>query len=444
MGATLPLVAAPFWTRTGTLPGAPEHVGRDAFLAHARRAAADLPEAGFVINLCEDHYHFAVGFAAALLRGATSLLPPDRTAGTLSRLRDRYGEVAVLAGPADPHPGAGTEPLRLPPAPSGPPAGAGPVPAIPAGQSAVVAFTSGTTGEPRANRYSWGELAAAGDLSLDRLGPAPGGGVVATVPAQHLYGLELAILWPFRGGLGLHAERPFYPADVLDRLATMPEPRVLVTTPIHLKGLLEAGLDWPRTDRILSATAPLDPSLAEGAERASGAELWEIYGCSEGGSLASRRTARDPLWRWHPGVRPAGGGADGALEAEHLGRTVPLNDAIEAVDGERFRLKGRREDLVKVAGKRASLAELNRVLTAIPGVRDGLFLAPAQEDGRPAALVVAPELSREDILEALARDVDAVFLPRPLHFVDALPRTAAGKLPRARLAPLLRALGEDP
>ncbi len=63
----------------------------------------------------------------------------------------------------------------------------------------------------------------------------------------------------------------------------------------------------------------------------------------------------------------------------------------------------------------------------------------ASEDGiaRLAAVVVAPGLSRSALLDALRGRIDAVFLPRPLVFVDALPRAATGKLPREALLSLL-------
>jgi acyl-coenzyme A synthetase/AMP-(fatty) acid ligase len=67
---------------------------------------------------------------------------------------------------------------------------------------------------------------------------------------------------------------------------------------------------------------------------------------------------------------------------------------------------------------------------------------------RLAALVVAPGLTPAALRAALAPAVDPVFMPRPLLVVEALPRTAAGKLPRAALeaaleAALGRATGAD-
>jgi acyl-coenzyme A synthetase/AMP-(fatty) acid ligase len=112
---------------------------------------------------------------------------------------------------------------------------------------------------------------------------------------------------------------------------------------------------------------------------------------------------------------------------------VPLADVIELRGQGRFLLHGRTADLVNIAGKRTSLAHLNYHLNSIEGVRDGTFVVPEQEGetvSRLTAYVVAPGLSGENLMNALRQRIDAAFLPRPLHFVDALPRNETGKLPR--------------
>ncbi len=96
--------------------------------------------------------------------------------------------------------------------------------------------------------------------------------------------------------------------------------------------------------------------------------------------------------------------------------------------------------MVNIAGKRASLAALNRQLGLIPGVRDGIFFIPDDQPGvatRLVALVVAPGLTESTILSELRKVIDPAFLPRPLYLLDNLPRTATGKLPRDTLIHLL-------
>jgi acyl-coenzyme A synthetase/AMP-(fatty) acid ligase len=58
---------------------------------------------------------------------------------------------------------------------------------------------------------------------------------------------------------------------------------------------------------------------------------------------------------------------------------------------------------------------------------------------RLAACVVAPGMEAPHLLTALREYIDPVFLPRPLVFVDALPRNRTGKLPRAALQALFQA-----
>ena len=104
------------------------------------------------------------------------------------------------------------------------------------------------------------------------------------------------------------------------------------------------------------------------------------------------------------------------MKGGHVELEVPLADVIELRGPGRFLLHGRTADLVNIAGKRTSLAHLNYHLNSIE-----------------TASVVAPGLSSEALMSALRQRIDGAFLPRPLHFVGALPRNEAGKLPRQAL-----------
>ncbi len=224
---------------------------------------------------------------------------------------------------------------------------------------------------------------------------------------------------------------------VSTELASLPRPRGLVTTPVHLRVLLAEAEALPPADFLLCATAPLSLQLAAQAEARFGAPLYEIYGCTESGGIAARRTVETVEWRAMAGVRLRVGEEGAWVRGGHVETEVPLADIIELKRGDRFLLHGRTADLVNIAGKRTSLAHLNYQLNSIEGVRDGAFVIPEQEGEKVARLtayVVAPGLTRRALMGALRRLVDAAFLPRPLHLVDALPRNETGKLPRASLA----------
>ncbi len=405
------------------------------FLGDVARLAAALPERQHLLNLCADRYHFAVGFAAALVRRQINLLPPNETPDLIERLAVRYPGVYCLS---DRPAGLASLETMLFPELGQHGATALRVPGVPVTQVAAIVFTSGSTGQPVPYRKSWGSLVrvARAEIEMLGLGAWPGMAVVGTVPSQHVFGLEATVLAVMQGGLALCARRPFYPADVRADLASLPRPRSLVTTPVHLRVLLAEPDDLPPVDFLLCATAPLSPQLAAQAEARFGAPLFEIYGCTESGGIAVRRTVETGEWRAMRNVKLRTGGERTWVKGGHVEIEVSLADVIELRGHGKFVLHGRTADLVNIAGKRTSLAHLNYHLNSIEGVRDGAFVVPEQEGAavtRLTAYVVAPALTSEALIDALRQRIDAAFLPRPLHFVDALPRNELGKLPRQSL-----------
>ena len=130
------------------------------------------------------------------------------------------------------------------------------------------------------------------------------------------------------------------------------------------------------------------------------------------------------------------------VQGGHVHEPTPLADLLKLQDGRRFRLLGRANDLIHVAGRRSSLGHLDYHLNSIEGVQDGAFWVPDEvPDGvvRPVAFVVAPELTREAIIGALRQRLEAPFVPRRVVHVPALPREATGKLTRESLRRFARA-----
>lgn len=407
------------------------------FLADAAALSAQLPAGRHVLNVCRDRYHFAVGFAAALLTDKVSLLPPTHTPEMVRQLQMFAPDVFCLHDLAEcdialpqlryPEPIASAEPAAIP--------------QIPAAQLAAIVFTSGSTGAPQPHRKTWSGLVRNVRAQASRLGLTPGHAIIGTVPPQHMYGFESTVLLPLQSGNALSSAHPFYPADIVGALQAVSAPRMLVSTPLHLRMLLEAALPLPEIALALSATAPLSPGLAESVETAFGAPLLEIYGSTETGQIASRQTTQGDVWQLFPEVRLVARDDRIWAEGGHVEIPIPLNDKIDLLPEGRFLLQGRLQDLVNIAGKRSSLAHLNVQLTSIPGVLDGAFYMPDETSHdhvtRLAACVVAPGLDARAVLAALRERIDAVFLPRPLVFVDALPRNSTGKLPREALKNLI-------
>ena len=311
-------------------------------------------------------------------------------------------------------------------------------------QLAAYVFTSGSTGTPLPYKKTWGRLLRCVRDGALRLGLLDGRHtIVGTVPPQHMYGFESSVLLGLQTGSAICAERPFYPADICSTLAQAPRPRVLISTPVHLRALLAAEVDLPQVDLVVSATAPLSRDLAREVEEKFATRLLEIYGSTETGQIATRRTAQTLEWQLWPGVTLTLDEAGQAwAQGGHVEQRTPMCDVLELTGGDRFLLHGRMADLVNIAGKRSSLAYLNHQLSSIQGVLDGTFFllddSHASSTGvtRVAAFVVAPDLNAAALTEELRRRIDPVFLPRPLMFVERLPRNGTGKLPQEALRAL--------
>lgn len=423
--------------------GAPLNVRQ--FLADVARVQAVLGDGGHVLNACRDRYHFTVGLAAALTLGKVTLLPSTHTPDVIRQLHSFAPDAVCLTDDKDcdiglprvPYPAAEPTAAR----------GAVLVPQICATQLATCVFTSGSTGTPVPHRKTFGPLVQCvreEALRLKLEGTAPWS-IVATVPPQHMYGFESSVLMALVSGHALCAERPFYPADIAATLAAVPRPRLLISTPVHLRALISTRTALPPTDLIVSATAPLTQQLAAEVEESYATRLLEIYGSTETGQIAARRTTESPQWQLWPGVRLAVRAGETWAEGGHIEQPTRLCDVLELTGEGRFLLHGRLADLVNIAGKRSSLGYLTHQLNSIAGVQDGAFFhfedprAANAQVSRVAACVVAPGLDAPRVLQALRERIDPVFLPRPLIFAPRLPRNGTGKLPQAALQELAAA-----
>jgi acyl-coenzyme A synthetase/AMP-(fatty) acid ligase len=408
-------------------------------LASAEALASAMPASPYLLNLCQDRYHFAVVFMAGLIPGRVSLQPSSQSAETMQRIqRDFQGVLCVTDVSMD---AAGLPCFEFEFPPAGLPALVQRIPELPADKLAAVLFTSGSTGVPQPHQKTWGKLVRSGRVEAERLGARQQGyTIVGTVPVQHSFGFESTFLMALHGGVPFWSGKPFYPLDIVEALAAAPAPRLLVTTPYHLSTLLAAGVELPPTAAVLSATAPLSQDLARQAEERFQAPVFEIYGSTETGQLASRRTTDGPGWTLLEGTRLEHEGDMTLATDGHVEGRVPLSDVVEKLSESHFLLHGRHADMVNIAGKRTSLAYLNHQICAIAGVCDAAFYWPDPVDERGVerlvAFVVAPELDRESLIRKLRQRVDVVFMPRPLVWVDALPRNSTGKLPRQLLTAL--------
>lgn len=429
-----PAAALPLLHDTAAFARKPEgFVTAAAFRAGVTLRARRLRAAGEIVNLCENRYRFLEAFAAAHQRGLTTLLPASHSPAAVTELIAAYpGSTALRDAPDE---DALLEEIDARDSPGD--------------FIAAIGHTSGSTGKPAAHAKSWSSLGSSTALNAAAIRSAMAAGdarrpwIVATVPPQHMYGFEMSVLLPLLAGFGIHAGRPLLPADVAATLHDVPPPRVLVSTPVHLRSLVESGIRFPEMATVVSATAPMTQVLASLIEDCFATVLIEMFGSTETCVIATRQTAREAGWRAYPGIRLRPVTAGTAVNAPWFAAEQLLQDILELAGDGTFTVIGRQSDLIEVAGKRASLADLTRRLAALPGVRDAVVFQPPPAAGgrasRCAAFVVAPGVSARAVAQRFGQVVDPVFVPRPLVIVPALPRNDVGKLPLAQLIEMLAA-----
>ena len=413
-------------------------LARGKLLREAAAIAAQLPAGRYLVNLCEQRDAFVLAFAAGVISGRTQLMPAARGESALAELRAEYPDSSTITDDEVARMRAGASQT-------------GAVPVLPPADEdrlVMIGFTSGSTGKSQPHAKRWRALANSARLNSAAIRAALGLGadapisVIGTVPAHHMYGIELTVLLPLFANMSVHADRPLFPADVAAVLAQPARPRLLVSTPLHLRALAESGLDFPDIDLIVSATAPLDPALARLVESRLRAPLLEMFGSTETCVFATRRTAQQDVWKIYDGISLEAGTDSTRVSAPWYESPQKLMDVLERRGTDGFVALGRNSDLVEVAGKRASLADITRRLMAVAGVQDAVAFQPdgaaAGVANRVAAVVVSRGVSAKEIAAQLSAGLDAVFLPRPLVLVEQIPRDAVGKVSRAKLLELTR------
>ncbi|MEZ4335569.1 MAG: class I adenylate-forming enzyme family protein [Sandaracinaceae bacterium] len=427
------------WTKDKTTTAAEmrAHVVGFASLLEPAREGEEL------LVICRDRYRFAVALQAAWERGYSVALPPNPQPETIRSIRSRPGVVTVI------HDVDGIDKgidVRDEGVVATAKAAVGKVPFTPLadpppGRRIATVYTSGSTGDHVPCPKTAGQLLGEARMQVDAFGVPVGARILPMVPAYHIYGLLWGVLIPLTSGASFHRHTPLHASEV----AGVGPIDVLVTVPAHLRGLLVAAPgELPAVSRVISSAAPLPPRVANAVRDRFGWTVTEIFGSSETGGIAWRESGGQGPWTPLPQV---------SIDADADGRMMldspwlSPDDARPFVGSDRVQLngdgtflhQGRADGVLKIGGVRVSLAEVERRLLDIDGVRDAGVLGVAVDGPRGYeihAAVVAPGLDRDAIRAALRGWLAPVAMPRRLKLVDALPRTESGKLRRQDLAAL--------
>jgi 4-coumarate--CoA ligase (photoactive yellow protein activation family) len=406
---------------------------------HACRIAAVLGAArGRVVLSCRHARSFVPGLLGAWLAGATVELLPNVQPGTLDRV-DADPEVAHVLHDDPARQGRAEKAIYVPAILAGPePAGAPRASMAALPEIAVRMTTSGTTERPRYVAKSMAQLL--GELAVLATVFPGARSVLSTVPLSHLYGLLFGALLPLRTGARIVSHEALLPADVAAVIARE-DVDLMISTPAHLRAMAAAAM--PRGLRVISSGAPLSPELHLGLVSGHGWQVTDVLGSTETGGIATRI---HPMNGWTPLPGVTVSAPDGHLVVESPWGGAPrveLADRIELRAGGTFHYLGRASELVKIAGKRADAQAIEATVRAVPGVTDVALHVHAAAGNEPRvalAITVAPDAAtgaRAAIIAAIREQFDAVFVPRIIKIVPAIPRTERGKLDAETLRELL-------
>lgn len=395
------------------------------------------------IAIDEGHpYRFAVLLNAVLWSGCTPVLFPGRGA-QFEALKDAYDAVLVDASDgvtvypkltlvvkmdAEPltiesltKPDA-TRPIRL--------------------------FTSGSSGTPKCIEKTVGLMDREAEVTTRLFGAVTEGAVVqSTVDPRHLYGLTFNIWFAFSAGRPIATTRRVYQ----EQLLTLPYPVALITTPTFMR-MLETTLAAPVLPFVLSAGGPLSDEAKATLTAWSPSTIYEIYGSTETGVVASRAhesnalaNAQTPDWTLIDEAMLSETADGWVLTSPLLPTGVMMLDDQLKLTGERtFHLLGRRDRVVKIGEVRLSLTEIERVvertlglvIRALPVVHGERTLIGAVVNEALSPKWTGQLPDRRAVTQALHGTLDPLARPRLWRSVPDWPMNAQGKVETQRLLEL--------
>jgi long-chain acyl-CoA synthetase len=337
---------------------------------------------------------------------------------------------------------------------------------------AVLLYTSGTSGEPRAAMLTHRALAAnvenLAGLGEDRMGPEDV--VLGVLPMFHAFGLNAVLGWAIATGAALVIDQRFDSTGTVDLISRYAVTRLPLAPPA-LHALLARDDLRERLASVkvvLTGASILDRSLAARFEQATGLFVHQGYGLTEASpgvttTLGEQSPKPGSVGRPLPGVDlriadeqgedvegddpgeilvrgqnlfsgywPDG---DGGPDADGWYRTGDVG-YLDA-DGDLY-LVDRLRELVVVSGFNVFPSEVEEVLVGAPGVREAAVIGvPSEETGEAVKAFLVPATGAAidlDEVRAYAGQRLARFkCPVEIEVVDHLPHSVTGKVAKGRL-----------
>ncbi len=254
--------------------------------------------------------------------------------------------------------------------------------ALPASTYALF-FTSGTTGVPTGAIKNRENIEGELDALKAIFAPENFERIIVTVPFIHIYGFLSGLMLPRRLGCELLLKEEYYPQELT--LLHEDKKSLVVTSPVYIKALLRLKREHDLNNvTFLSSTGLLTEDEVERFEKQYNTRIIQLFGSTETGGVAIKR-GTNPYWEPLHGVSVTKNHesrmvVDSPYLSSHLfeekitlmKRPYTTTDIIE-LEGRKFKLLGRANEIIKVSGKRISIVELENIIENDLGVTDALI-----------------------------------------------------------------------
>jgi acyl-coenzyme A synthetase/AMP-(fatty) acid ligase len=307
-------------------------------------------------------------------------------------------------------------------------------------------FTGGSTGKPKVWSKSPRNLFAEAFYLQEKFALSDKDLFVATVPPYHIYGLLFSVLVPFVAHARVLPDIYTFPQEIISTI-NKHKASVLISVPIHYRALKVDNLSSPSLKVAFSSSGALDRSDGLYFYKKTGLGITEIYGSTETGGVAAHNVSEQTN-SWKPfdivSWKLTGGRlsvksdfTSPEMERDKDGFCL-TGDKVREEKENRFVLLGRADGIVKVAGKRVDLLDVQNKIKTLSTVSDVVVVAMPTEKARESviAAVVACDLTETHVKKLLMDMLEPYAVPRFVKIVSSIARTATGKIDRRRIEQL--------
>ncbi|MCG6535940.1 MAG: fatty acid--CoA ligase family protein, partial [Syntrophales bacterium LBB04] len=308
-------------------------------------------------------------------------------------------------------------------------------------------FTGGSSGKPKVWSKSPRNLFAEAFYLKESFNLSDQDLFMATVPPYHIYGLLFSIMIPFIAYARVLPDIYTFPQEIISTI-NKHKASVLVSVPIHYRALKVDNLSAPSLKMAFSSSGVLNRFDGLHFLRKIGLGITEIYGPTETGGIAARCISEHTeSWKAFNIVKWKLEGSRLFVKSDFTSPEMESDadgfcqtgDEARKDKNNRFILLGRADGVVKVAGKRVDLLDVQNKIKTLPTVSDAVVMAMPTEKGRESviAAVVACDLTETHLKKLLTDMLEPYAIPRRVKIVSSITRTPTGKIDRHRLEQLL-------